>query len=373
MLNRYMEIDGLDGNQPVGAALTIGTKGDLGFPVDRDKLYFKTPIMADGVRDPHPAFKAWHKNASPEQRKTIRGNIVHASRSECFEHYLRNQSRKGHNPPNKQPYCTGDGKVATRWVDGDWKVIPCPHELCEFRLGNVKACKPFARLLFMPGWDAGTLPSLLTKFTTGSWNTVRNLVGFFEYAESQAAQCGIEHPNFFGLPFVLELTKKTSARAKTAYPVMTITPTMSLVDFFAHQRKQLEAAGSSGAPRLLAIGSPDQQDPEVVAADLAEINPGIPSVMTVSDGLEVVVADHAEVDAGAFPAPADEQAPLNRNTEELITYDQAQMLIRLGKAAKLDVERAIIDRYKVTVYSLPLEKLSDAQAHIGHLAKVNKR
>ena len=36
-------IEGLRGKEPVGAALTIGTKGPSGAPTDRDGSYIKVP------------------------------------------------------------------------------------------------------------------------------------------------------------------------------------------------------------------------------------------------------------------------------------------------------------------------------------------
>jgi hypothetical protein len=68
----FRGIEGLQGKEPVGAVLTIGTKStDKGFPTDRDRFYIKVPDSSNDVRVNHPAFTAFN-GAAAELRRSIR-------------------------------------------------------------------------------------------------------------------------------------------------------------------------------------------------------------------------------------------------------------------------------------------------------------
>jgi len=283
-LPKYDHIEGLEGRVPVGAVLTVGTKGPSGAPTHNDRFYFKTPYQeAQGNRPPHPDFAAWN-GADASKRVSVRGHLVHSSREECFEHSLKAQvlpGRPGH--PNKLPHCVGDGRRATRLalVGQEWqsREIDCPNDLCEFRQGDKRACKPSARFYFMTRWNQDpTTPSMLVKLTTGSWNSAANLLGFFDDLDNQRRALGLEGVSLYGLPFVLSLVRKTKPSAKTAFPVLTISPLVDIVEFFAKQRGKLIEAGQ--LPRQLSAAgpsSPHESSPEEVALDLATINPGVPT------------------------------------------------------------------------------------------------
>lgn len=236
-------IDGLLPREPIGAAVTIGVKGERGFPVEKDRFHIAIPAQdADGRRPHHPAFAAFNA-AAPEKRRIIRGNLVHASQAECFEHHLKAQVlSKAH--PDKRPACVGDGITAERWEGPEpdnMMQIKCPNERCEYRLSTPPKCKPWMRFLFRLRWSDGVaLPTPLVKFTSGSWRTTANLLGFFEYLERTAKQLGIK-PNLFGVPFVLTLTEQTKASERTRFPVVTITPELDPIDFWAAQSQRLES------------------------------------------------------------------------------------------------------------------------------------
>lgn len=129
-----VSIEGVTGRIPVGAVLTIGTKGPSGAPTDRDRFYIKVPDSTEGERACHPSFGPYNtarcsactKDGKADRscprcvsmRQTIRCVLVHASPSDCFEWNRKAQKIMGggfRNHP-KLPACTGDGKKAKRLV-----------------------------------------------------------------------------------------------------------------------------------------------------------------------------------------------------------------------------------------------------------------
>lgn len=67
----FRGIHGLQGKEPVGAVLTIGTKSaDKGFPTDRDRFYVKVPDSSNDVRVNHPAFSVFN-GAAAELRRIV--------------------------------------------------------------------------------------------------------------------------------------------------------------------------------------------------------------------------------------------------------------------------------------------------------------
>ena len=55
---------------------------------------------------------------------------------------------------------------------------------------------------------------MLVKLTTQSWNSIANLVGFFDDLDNQRKALGLEGVSLYGLPFVLTFTRKTKPSAK---------------------------------------------------------------------------------------------------------------------------------------------------------------
>jgi len=270
-MNNPTGIKGLEGREPVGCAVTIGVKkGGSGFPIERDRWHVVNPREADGVRALHPGFNAF--NSAPiDKRKVLRGNIVHATRAECFEYQLKAQVlTKGH--PDKRPCCVGDGIHAVRWVAGDdpdaFSEIKCPNEKCEYRMTNPPKCKPFSRLLFRLRWQDGVaLPTPLAKYTTGAWNTTANLVGFFDHIEKVAHQLGLEEYTLFGFPFILTLQDQTKASTKSRFPVVHISPEEDPVSFFMRQRESIAKLQQEHI-----ISLPDMQEPGEVFEDVQSIS-----------------------------------------------------------------------------------------------------
>lgn len=280
-------IDGLEGREPIGACLTVGTKGPKGNPIDRGKFYVKSPDMAgDGARPPHPAFRAFNENEGVF-RQRVAGVLVHSAWPECFEFGLRAQVLPKHpTHPRKVPACVGDGVRAVRYAgtgeDGshDFREIACPHDACEFRQGDPKPCKPWMRFLFRPIWPGeGKLPTPLMKFTSQSWNTVRNFVGFRDYVESQARSLGVTDWTWYGVTFEMTLTEKSDPSKKSRFPVVTITPTADVQSFLVAQRQMLRDVRQplpvAITSRPVALLDAPQQEPETIAEDIVETQPGL--------------------------------------------------------------------------------------------------
>ena len=298
---RYTSIAGLVGRDPVGAVVTVGKKGDNGAPTDRDRFYFKQVFAQDvgGVlrKGEHPAFAAYN-SAAPDKRRILRGNLVHASIDDWFEAGLAAQTLKGFpSHPKKIPTCCGDGRKATRFYgkkeDGsdDFRVIDCPNDLCFARQGKSKECKPAMRFLFRVNWNEGiALPKILVRLVSHSWNSAANFQGMFDYIRDQAAAFGLADFSVFGIPFSINLTEKTNPEEKSRFPVLTITPECDLQDYFVWQRKQLESFGGK-----LALPAPlsaeENSAPQVIAADFADIVPGLPISKPANAPSEVIDAE----------------------------------------------------------------------------------
>ena len=282
-MTHYDGIEGLQPRLPLGAALTVGVKGASGAPTQTDRFHFVSPH--DSMEGKHrvrpllPQFAAFN-GADASKRQMIRANLIHSTRAEAFAYHLRAQQLGGKwpNHPQKRPACTGDGRKATRFygdTPDDFREIDCPNELCEFRQGNVKACKPFGQLLFRPRWaDGSTLPTPLTKLTTGSWYSVAALLGFFDHVEDQARQLGIEAYSLYGLPFSIQLTFKSKPQAQQRFPVLAFSPEVDLVQFFLAQREQLDRIGGHAPLALPAVALTDDEmrSPDVLASDAALIS-----------------------------------------------------------------------------------------------------
>jgi hypothetical protein len=216
----------------------------------------------------------------------------------CFEAGLAAQKIKGMaSHPKKIPTCCGNGIQATRYFgkkeDGtdDFRTIVCAHDLCPQRIGKVKECSPALRFLFRINWNEGVqLPRILVRFVSKSWNTAKNFVGFMDYVAGQAKAFGLTDYSLFGLPFVLTLTEKTNPEEKSRFPVVTITPEFDLQEFLVWQRKQLESFG--GKLALPApLSAPENSAPEIIAADFADIVPGLPISKPANAPSEVIDAE----------------------------------------------------------------------------------
>lgn len=274
----YTEIAGVEGREPIGAVLTIGTrKSATSAPTDRDRFYFKLPrVDSSKTRPDHPSFAPYNA-APPERRKVINAVVVHATLAGWCTSSLIHYSQKGDPTPNARPWCIGDGARATRWdrKSSEYRDIPCPNERCEYRLGTSAACKPILRVLLQPTWpasaDGRSLPSPLTELDSHSWHSTSNMVGMIRHVQEQARQLGIEDGawSWYGFPFAIQLTEQTSREKQSRFPVLRFSPSVGVQDFLlsqASRRDQLAAAYDRPRAALTA--------PETVI-DVAEVVAGL--------------------------------------------------------------------------------------------------
>ena len=279
MLSRlpiYTDIAGMSGREPVGAVLTIGTRKGTAAPTDRDRFYWKLPkVDASKTRPDHPSFSAYN-TAPPERRKVLNAVVVHARLEDWCTSSLIHYAQKGDPTPNARPWCTGDGRRATRWdrTAGAYKDIPCPHDRCEYRQGATAACKPILRVLFQPAWprteDGRSLPSPLTELDSHSWHSTANMVGMIRHVQEQARQLGIEDGawSWYGFPFAIQLTEQTSREKQSRFPVLRFSPSVGVQDFLLAQAARRDELAAAYRPAA-ALSAPE------TVIDVAEVVAGL--------------------------------------------------------------------------------------------------
>lgn len=337
----YRGIEGVHGVEPVGAVLTIGQKGPRGNPVDNDRFFLVVPTMgADGRREAHPEFAKFN-DMQPERRQIVHGNLVHVEEADAWEYHLKAQvlPKPWQAHPDKRPSCIGDGERATRYHGktgpDDFREMDCPNDLCEFRQGTgAKPCKPWGRLYFRIRWPYyEAWPTPLVKWATGSWNSVRSVLGFFEHVRLQAEGLGLESYSLYGLPFSLTLSRKTKPSAKTSFPVVSMSPECDLIGFFLQQRTQIQELNGS-TKRLLVSGarSEEEQAHEEVTADHATITPG--HVRKPAAKVEEEVVQEPEPEGEVIGAEAD--PGLDERYERLVAQTRGLGL------SDLDLQDAIM-------------------------------
>ena len=76
----------------------------------------------------------------------------------------------------------------------------------------------------------------------------------------------------FGLPFSLTLTERTNKEQRTRFPVVAFSPDGDLVQWMMGVCSQVEAL-SEGRDALLLPASVADDTPEVIAADVLEVDP----------------------------------------------------------------------------------------------------
>ncbi len=267
-------IVGLRPRDPVLVAATIGRKSERGFPEENDRWHIVDAVGVDGKKNQAPGFAAFN-SAPAGRRKILRGTLAHASPDDAFHHSLKAHLLPGLAHPQQRPSCVGDGKTAVRWggkEPNEFDTIPCPHDRCQYRQpqGRKPApCKPFAQLIFQLRWaPESPLPCVLAKFSTGSWNTAANMLGFFQHLR---VACGTaahgRRISLVGFPFMMMLTEKTNRERKTRFPVVRFSPELDAADF---ARAQLDVVGA--LPQ--APASIEDLTAAEVADDMAALAPG---------------------------------------------------------------------------------------------------
>jgi len=282
MHSNIQGIDGLTGHgegrkQALGAVVTIGTRHkEKGFPIDQNHFYIKKPqaiTIKNGAksfyfREPDPDFRRFNNSDKLELRQVIRFHIVHSinlkdgwdSIIDAFQFNLKAYQLPGiPQHENKFPTCVGNGKNATRWNGDEFLDIKCPNNLCQYRQGKMKNCKPYARFTFQLRWPEheawSVLPTPLVKFETHSWHNIdRVLMPFFAGLHKQAQALGIQDYSLYGLPGVLKLGKRVAGAGKVVPAISIATDFqngMTLQGFLLNQKQQLiEATNDKLLPSI---------------------------------------------------------------------------------------------------------------------------
>ena len=309
-------IDGLEGREPIPVKAATGFKGGpTAFPRWKNRFHLLYAEETDNWCDFHPAYTAFNMgydvdgvdNKNPKQPKQIeqlkrrtmlRGNLFHAYASECHLKQRKAYVLPDHKrPPGRRPTCVGNGTVAIRFTDGEFKEIKCPGKHCMYverekwkdNKGRYYVpCSPFVKLIFRLRFldDVVTvdgerqsrpnpMPAMMCKFTSGGWDTAANLEGFFKQIERAAQRLGIENPILFGLPFVMTLYEKTKAETHSRWPVVKFTPECDLLEFFLKTQKQIAQLGTK-PPEVPMIETHEGSD-AVLASDARDLMLRVPS------------------------------------------------------------------------------------------------
>lgn len=294
-MGEYRGIEGLVGRRGVDAAVSVGRKlpnGNID-PGSKDRFWIVMPHEdGSGTRPPHPDFAAFN-GAPAERRKTLYGNLCHATEAELFEYGRRAPKLPAPwtNHPDRRPACVGNGVKALRYfgreeVEGprgglsvlnDFREINCPGDACEYSQGGKPPCKSHFRFWFRVSWpqtESGLRPAQVV-LASKSWNNVAVWRGFFDRIEQFAKDFRLREWSLFGLPIKLTLVERTKPSIKARYPTIQLTEDCDLVEFFADQRRHVEAAGGESLRQLVTgAQDPREQEDEVVAGDFAMITPG---------------------------------------------------------------------------------------------------
>lgn len=285
-------IAGTTGTEPIAASLTVGIKGDRGFPVEKDRLHIMEPRQSgDGKRRVHPGF-GWFASAPPAKRNTIQAVIVHDSWAECLEQHLSAWRLPGVDAPPAGPACQGDGVKAARWYGDkgadDRRSIPCPNEKCQYRTakpGQPVPCKPLTRLVARFVWPdetiaavraAGSLqdPNVVFRFQSGGWHTYKAILGLREAVDRAAVALGAVddqgRPAYspLGLRFTLTLTeaKGNAGGTATKFPTVYAALLTSAPDFIVQSRTNADAMRRQiAATRIEPLGLMTRDDYDTIS------------------------------------------------------------------------------------------------------------
>lgn len=178
------------------------------------------------AREPHPKFASFN-SCHPDLAATLPCKIVHFEVEKAWRFQLgAYQAPNGQqNPPDgKGWWCRGDAKEAVRFVNGEFRKIPCPGRKCEFqqacfgRNGDQPHCKPNLSLIGQFAWsEKSTLPRTIFQWDSKSWNNYGNVEGMFELVRKTAADMKLGRFPVFGLPFSLTV-KETKKRGGRNFP-----------------------------------------------------------------------------------------------------------------------------------------------------------
>lgn len=300
MTDRPRGTPAISTRQPLAVAVATGRKKPgAGFPVDTHR-FFLVNARADGkgqaaVRAMHPAyarFNATTPGANDTQeshdaaRAQLRGVLVHATEPEALWTNYRAQTLPGHEHPKMAPSCEGDGTRARRWMGKDYADIECPGPKCQYQQPGTRngrstrpLCTPYACLVFQLRFE--NMPCLPAKYETRGFEGCGNLKGFFEDITRQATALGVASPSLYGLPFVLDLSRRSDGAKQTKWFVASMSPDfppgMTLQQFLLRQVEE-RALLVTKSPLLLGTAPTvtDAMDADFEAVDGAGSIGGAP-------------------------------------------------------------------------------------------------
>jgi len=175
------------------------------------------------IREPHPMFEAFN-TCHPEKARTLRARIVNWLETDAYKNYLG-----AYKPPEgsafKAPekggfWCQGDAVRARRYINGEFKDIPCPNRLCDYSQegsgprGQGTHCKPHIELVAQFNWsEESKLPRVLFEWDSQSWNNVSNIEGMFQQINDLASRIGFARGKFplVNLQFTMNLKERHKA------------------------------------------------------------------------------------------------------------------------------------------------------------------
>ncbi|MCW8129267.1 MAG: hypothetical protein KIS92_02695 [Planctomycetota bacterium] len=177
------------------------------------------------AREPHPKFAAFN-TCHPDLASTLPAKIVHWDVERAWKFQLgAYQAPVSGQSPEAGWWCRGDGCNAIRFVDGQFKAIPCPARKCEFQQerfgknGDQPHCKPNLSLIAQFAWrDGSPLPRTVFQWDSKSWNNYGSLEGMFRLIDETAVQMKLIEPGkhfpVLALPFTLTLKETVKKRRK---------------------------------------------------------------------------------------------------------------------------------------------------------------
>lgn len=193
------------------------------------------------VREPHPAFEQFN-TCHPEQARTLRARIINWNEVEAYKNFLgcyKPPDGKGLKAPEKGGYwCSGDAVRARRFVNGEFKSIPCPNRLCEFSQegsgprGQGTHCKPHIELIAQFNWrDGSPLPRVLFEWDSQSWNNVANIEGMFGQINDLAEKLGYKSATFPIINLCFTMNLKERIKSKKKFPEVSFSVDDDLMKF----------------------------------------------------------------------------------------------------------------------------------------------
>lgn len=334
---RFNSIAGVEGAEHVYAVVSLGKKDDRGIPREKDRFHIVNPHETDKRRLAHEDYEPFN-SADKELRTTIRGNIMHATKEDCFGMQLFNYTNKAVGThPKELPFCEGDGTRARRWMGktpDNFQDIECPNRQCPFAIS--KECRSMMRFYFRIRWtpvdsqkpiDArfATLPTTMFKYVSKGWNMVNNFMGFFEDIDKMAKGLGLQTYSLVGLPFVMRVYDRTGKvnGQGVRYPVVSISAETDILSFFRMQKEIISYITAGKQP--VGLLSDGEQKPEVIAADWKSV-----SVVEVNSPAEYENPEEKKTDPPAEPSGKKKTEPEKPKKYEPMPLD------KLAEMAKLE-------------------------------------